>query len=76
MHPAWPELRKRAEELMEAEFLRLARMMAKGKAPDAERVAWTRGLFAGFKMLLDDPNIQVRTLELAYQSELNGRGSQ
>ena len=61
-HPAWPRLRDRAEQMMGREFDRLTRAKMAGKDVPETQWAYTRGLFAGMKALLDSPALDAATL--------------
>lgn len=70
--PEWRALRHVAEQRMDRNFRRLARLFAsEGEEPDYDRLQFQRGVFAGMKFVLDEPHkiANPRSLERLLNDE-------
>lgn len=70
--PEWAALRRACEQRLDNHFRKLARIFqTEGVAPDYDRLQWQRGVFAGVKLVLDEPHkiAHKRSLERLLDEE-------
>ena len=77
-HPGWEVLRRVAQTRMDTIGQRLAHdFLTKNNQPDYAELQWVRGVIAGFKFLLDNPDMEARKLEklVEQQKERDAQGA-